>query len=108
MEPRFGLRREDEGDLPVLVVEGEVDFGTSPELREMLKPLDGPVVVDLSETTFIDSIGLHVLLVASADVNGHLHIACPPTGPARRLLAAVGIGDLLKVYDSRAAALAAC
>ena len=35
----------------VLVVDGEVDFGTSPELRLALEPLEGEVVVDLAETT---------------------------------------------------------
>jgi anti-anti-sigma factor len=107
MELRFGLRREDEGDVPVVVVEGEVDFGTSPELRQTLTPLEGKVVVDLCETTFMDSSGLQVLLTATADPNRRLHIACQPTGPVRGLLTVAGVGDWLKVYESRGAALAA-
>jgi anti-anti-sigma factor len=107
MEPRFGLRREDEGDVLVLVVEGEVDFGTSSELRETLKPLEGRVVVDLCETTFMDSSGLQVLLTTTADPNRRLHVACLPTGLVRGLLTVAGVGDWLKVYESRSAALAA-
>jgi stage II sporulation protein AA (anti-sigma F factor antagonist) len=107
MQPRFGVRREDEGDVLVLVVEGEVDFGTSSELRETLKALEGRVVVDLRETTFMDSSGLQVLLTSTADPNRRLHVACPPTGLVRDLLTVAGVGDWLKVYESRSAALAA-
>lgn len=107
MEPRFGLRREDEDDVPVVVVEGELDFGTSPELAEALKPLEGRVVVDFDETTFIDSTGLHVLMTATGDFKGGLHLACPPGGSVHGLIEAAGVGDFLNAYDSRGAALAA-
>ncbi len=46
-------------------VRGEVDIATSPLLRRQLERLvdgDEPIVVDVSEMTFIDSSGLGVLV----------------------------------------------
>lgn len=47
-----------------VVVRGEVDIASSPVLRRQLERLDDdePVVVDLSEMTFIDSSGLGALV----------------------------------------------
>lgn len=91
----------------VLVVDGEVDFGTSPELRSALEPLEGSVVVDLGETTFMDSSGLQVLLTATVDPKRRLHIACPPIGPVTDLLRVAGVGDWFKLYENRRGAIAA-
>jgi stage II sporulation protein AA (anti-sigma F factor antagonist) len=107
LDPGFALRREDEGGVAVVVVEGEVDFASSVALRETLAALEGRVVVDLCEATFMDSSGLQVLLTASADPKRCLHLACPPTGPVQRLFAVAGVGEWLKVHESRSAALAA-
>ena len=106
-EPLLSLRREDEGDVQVLVVGGEVDFGTSSELREALTPVQGKLVVDLCETDFMDSSGLQVLLTATADPIRRLHLVCLPTGLVQRLFTVAGVGDFLKLYESRSAALAA-
>ena len=91
----------------VLVVDGEVDFGTSPELRFAFEPLEGEVVVDLSETTFMDSSGLQVLLTATGDQKRRLHVACPPIGPVADLLRVAGVGDWFKLYERRDGAIAA-
>jgi anti-anti-sigma factor len=103
----FGLHREDEGDVPVLVVQGEVDVATAAELRKALKSLDGTGVIDLCETAFMDSTGLQVLLTTSREFDGSLHIACLPDRPVQRLFEVTAANDLLKVYESRTAALAA-
>ena len=56
------------GDTILLALEGQVDLHTAPELRDQLVSAieDGAVnvVVDLSDTTFIDSMTLGVLLGA--------------------------------------------
>ena len=49
----------------IVVVKGEVDIATSPELRRQLERLtddDEPIVVDVTEMSFIDSSGLGVLV----------------------------------------------
>lgn len=60
----FSVREED--GARVLVVGGEIDVATSPELRHRLHQLlDGgasSITVDLSDTSFMDSSGLGVLV----------------------------------------------
>lgn len=46
-------------------VRGEIDIASSPRLKRQLEQVaddDGPIVVDVSEMTFIDSSGLGVLV----------------------------------------------
>ena len=109
IEPPFSLRREDAEGAAVIVVEGDIDIVTAPELRAELDSLvpGGDVVVDLCETPFMDSTGLHVLLKANSDLPGALHIACVPGGPVQRLFDVARAGDALKLYESRSDALAA-
>jgi anti-anti-sigma factor len=51
---------------------GELDIATVPTLKDALAPLagQGPVTLDLSELTFIDSSGLHAILQFSSSLNG--------------------------------------
>jgi anti-sigma B factor antagonist len=63
----FGIRTEQEnGELAVIALTGEVDLYTAPEFKQELVRLidDGArkVVVDLTGTTFIDSTTLGVLV----------------------------------------------
>ena len=55
-------------DPPVLVVRGELDFESAVQLRDQLASLtrrgDGAVRVDLAQVTFVDSVGLSVLVQA--------------------------------------------
>lgn len=50
-----------------LVLEGELDMATADELRDRLlaKPREGPLLLDFSGITFMDSSGLRVLLEAA-------------------------------------------
>lgn len=62
----FSLTIEGETTCPTVIVRGELDLGTAPQLREGLTGLSGTtrVDVDLAEVTFIDSTALGVLLSA--------------------------------------------
>ena len=55
-----------EGAVPVIRVRGELDFLTAPRLRSALLEVfaahPGGVMVDLAGTTFMDSIGMSVLI----------------------------------------------
>lgn len=106
--PRFRVTRADEPPVAVLVVEGEIDLVTAPRLKDALRaiPEASPVVVDLCETTFIDSSGLRVLLSSDERRHGRLHVACLPTGAVRRALD-VTLAGALAVHPGRAAAVAA-
>jgi anti-anti-sigma factor len=110
IEPPFILRREDEGDVAVLVVEGEVDLVTAPALQKEFDSIapGTSVVIDLCETPFMDSSGLCVLLAATRALDERVHIACVPGGPVRRLFeVALGKPGALKLFATRREALAA-
>jgi anti-sigma B factor antagonist len=67
MAPEFGLNSEPaEGERHVVAVRGEIDLFTAPELKAALgEAIDGgrtKIVVDLSDTTFLDSTALGVLI----------------------------------------------
>jgi anti-sigma B factor antagonist len=95
------------GDTDVLTVGGEVDLATAPLMRESLRPViadgTGPAVVDLSEVPFMDSSGVHVLVESQRSLmsqNRRLAIVCRPHGQIHRLLALVGLLDVLAVHRS--------
>lgn len=62
----FAVRQEQAADRTVVVVAGELDAHTAPELKAVLDPLaqtaECAIVVDLGEVGFIDSTGLGVLV----------------------------------------------
>ena len=61
--PEFSLTTANLNGSIIISVCGEMDMTTAPQLEEALAACNGqPVVVDLTELTFIDSTGLHVLL----------------------------------------------
>lgn len=65
--PIFELRSVAEGDHERVVVSGELDMATAPELEERLTALHAaqrPVVVDLSNLQFMDSSGHAALIKA--------------------------------------------
>jgi anti-sigma B factor antagonist len=67
MAPEFGLTSDDAGeDRQVVAVRGEIDLFTAPELKaalgEAIESGRTKLVVDLSETTFLDSTALGVLI----------------------------------------------
>lgn len=71
---------------------GEIDLLTAAKLARsldsILRTRDGDVVLDLSETVFIDSAALHVLLNAQRRLTRRsrgLRVICPE-GPVRRVI----------------------
>ena len=63
-----------EGNVCVVVVGGEVDMATAPQLDAALATVEGDVVVDLAAVTFLDSSGIGVLVKAAqrASAAGHV------------------------------------
>ncbi len=69
MPPEFALSQESlDDDRHVVAVRGEIDLFTAPELKSALADAieegRSRIVVDLSETTFLDSTALGVLIGA--------------------------------------------
>ncbi len=108
------IGRETDGETVVLVLRGEHDISTAPEVRaELGHALESghDVVVDLSLTEFIDSSILGVLVAAhrtasSAVPAGRFAVVATPTGPVTRLLELVAVSDVMRMYATRAEALA--
>ena len=81
----MGMRvtRERDGDAVVVVVEGNIDIHSSPELRGELKVAieakSARIVVDLAGVSFVDSSGLATLIEALQRLNrygGKLVLCC--------------------------------
>jgi anti-sigma B factor antagonist len=95
----------------VLVVHGEADLHAAPQLRERLRAVtDGgasEVVVDLSDTTFVDSTALGVLLgglkrLREASGGMRIVVARPDI---RRIFEITLLDQVFPLHDTRAAAL---
>lgn len=94
----------------VLAVDGEVDIASVPALSDAIGVAlsDGAAElwIDLTDTQFMDSSGLHALLDTrqkAAALNRRFAIVCP-AGPVRRVFELAGVLDQLPVFDDRAAA----
>ncbi len=107
---------EPEGDVVVLTLRGEHDLSTVPAVRNELDrgvASDRGIVVDMTETEFIDSSILGALVAAyralanSGGDERAFAVAATPGGPVSRLLDLVAVSDLVQVYPTRADALAA-
>ena len=68
MDTVFGITEEHVGGVPVVIVRGEIDLATAPELRLHLRDVasagHASAVVDLTSVTFLDSTALGVLVGA--------------------------------------------
>jgi len=84
----------------VLVLHGELDIATAPELVEMLNRLrhhGHAVTLDLAEVTFMDSTGLTTIMDAQvqAERNGWSFSVRRPSAAVRRVFALAGMDRLL-------------
>jgi anti-sigma B factor antagonist len=104
--PAFALKEERRGDVFVLRVAGEIDVAASGAVRARVDgAAAGPLVVELSEVSFVDSSGLRELLRAGMECEsrgGRLVLACVPpvlerlldlTGTARMFAVAPTLDD---------------
>ena len=109
----MNVRREDHGRGVLLVVEGQVDMHTSPELRRHLRQAlaarSTPIVTDLTEVSFIDSSGLATLIEALQGVGqygGELRLAgLQPV--VRNLFQLSNLSTIFQIHETRADALGA-
>lgn len=109
-EPTF--HTDSDGDVSVLRIEGEVDVLSASQLRDRLAELceaGRPLVVDLSETAFMDSMALSVLVLARrrAVERGLALVLAAPQRPVRLVLEVSALDQFMAVYASVADAGAA-
>ena len=109
------VRREAADDrVEVVILSGEHDLGTVPQVREALgaAATDGKaIVVDLCSATFVDSSILGALLEArrtALDAGRGFAVACSgESEPVQRVLEVTGLAEELPVHPTRETALAA-
>ena len=101
-----------EPNVALIGLQGEVDLYTCPELKDELLRVIGDgatlVVVDLTETTFIDSTGLGVLLRGVerlAIEDGRLAVVCVDPNMVK-VFEVTGLNRVFTIYSSREEALA--
>ena len=104
--PPLSIAEHRVGRRAVLSVAGEVDIRTADDLRAAIETAATQVFeiwVDLSETTFMDSSGLHAMTQARtrlADANLRLALICPD-GPVLRVLKLTGFDRMFEIHASR-------
>jgi anti-sigma B factor antagonist len=101
-----------DGGVHVVSVTGEIDLATGPALERALLALpddDGvmSVIVDLTDCTFMDSTGLHVLVRSRRrfDGLGRRFAIASPNPTVLKVLEITQLDRLFAIYSSRAAAL---
>jgi len=87
----------------IVVLVGELDLDTAPELARVLEPVldDGPpeVLIECSDLSFIDSSGIAVLVAAQMRLKGRgAYLALRSLTPhAMKIFATVGLTEFLNV-----------
>jgi anti-sigma B factor antagonist len=109
----FDIKTEHvQGDSYVIALSGEVDLYTAPDFKQHLLDVieEGGkrVVVDLSDTTFIDSTTLGVLVGGVKRLrprDGQLSLVCSDRN-ITKIFEITGLDRVFSIYPSRAEALA--
>jgi anti-anti-sigma factor len=87
---------------------GEHDVSTASKLDEALTLVIGvgaTVIIDLSATTFIDTMFLSVIVHRARDRGWESAVVSPTGTPPRRVLDFIRADTMLHVYDSRGEAV---
>ena len=94
------------GEVVVISLTGEVDSATAPRLRDVVRdalglPDAGPVVIDMTEVTFLSSTGLGALVEAHRDADRHgepLRVVVDHARPVLRPLQLSGLDQVLTLF----------
>jgi anti-anti-sigma factor len=105
---------EQAGDVAVVALDGEIDASNAGaiavRLREALTNHSRALVVDLVDTTYIDSAGINELFALDAELRQRrqaLHLVVGAQSAVARVVAITGMERTIRVHAARAAALAA-
>jgi anti-sigma B factor antagonist len=102
------------GAVAVAGVAGEIDASNTEwiaaRLRALVTNRSQALVVDLSETGYLDSAGIALLFDLGADLHRHqmqLHVVVDEGSPIARMISLTGLDRVVPVHPSVDAALAA-
>jgi anti-sigma B factor antagonist len=92
-----------EPDAAFVTIAGEVDLLSAPRLAatldEIVETNARHIVIDLTETTFMDSAGIHTLVQTHQRARRHVTVVCSP-GTVLRTLELLGLTEPLNVVSS--------
>ena len=96
----------------LIAARGDIDHVTAPLVADALRRVtlegDGRVVLDMTETEFIDSAGISTLLNGLRRLTRQrrrMLVVCPPGAP-RRVFELLGLVGTFDLFDTREQALA--
>ena len=103
-------RRE---DVSIAAIEGEIDSSNVQEiggrLRALLTNRSTTLVVDLTDTSYLDSAGINLLFELSGELTDRqqrLLLVVPAASPIVRMLEIAGLTGAIPTHETRSAALA--
>ena len=109
---RIQIDRDRARDADIVMVGGDIDLHSAPELREQLERVANDkgasrIVVDLSEATFLDSMALGVLLAAkrSAEARGKQFVIVAATAEIRRIFDITMLDSVFELHPTRDGAI---
>ena len=111
-QPGFEVQQSVRGGRHTLVLSGELDLAAAAGLETTVLDLCGEGVsaieLDLSQLTFMDSIGLRAVLRAQelCAERGYDFLVIPGNGQVRRLLELTGTTNVLPLDDARPSPIA--
>ena len=107
------LRVVAEGDVPVVEIVGDVDMTNAAEIGSDLEALvpnaATGLVVDLAQTNYLDSRGVHLILKLAGRLGEHgqaLALAVPARSHVRRVLVLTHIDEHVGLFTDVAQAVA--
>ena len=105
---------ETHGDVVVALIDGEVDASNTQEigsrLRSALSNRSTVLVVDMTETTYLDSAGINLMFELAADLRERqqqLRLVVPDGAPIARAIAITGLDAAVPTHGDRHTALTA-
>jgi anti-sigma B factor antagonist len=101
------LERAVKRQIRVVAVSGELDMAAAPAFEQTLAELgalDGPVILDLSDVTFMDSTAIGAMLTVRRRANlkrGRFAVVCKPDSEIERMLMYTGLDAAFDIVQSR-------
>jgi len=106
VENQFRVEVRSEGTAAVVVVSGELDLASGPELEDVLERVSNDpaqlLIIDLREVDFMDSTGLSIIVRAHqrfAEDGRRLGLVRGPS-QVQRLLDLTGVAERLPLVDT--------
>jgi len=114
VSPLAEVREHWHDDVPVGSIHGEIDASNVAEvgvaLRALVSNQSAQLVIDLTETTYLDSAGINLLFALGDELRSRqltLRLVIAPKTPIARMLGITGLDKVYPTYPTLPEALSA-